>query len=60
MSTLLLKLNFEDKLDLSENILKSIFLDIKKEIKKNELFSKQEKIYMKYKIKSKNKIRIPK
>ncbi len=52
MSTLLLKLNFKDKASLNDNLLRSIFLDIKKQIEKNEFFNKKEKIYMKYKIKN--------
>lgn len=53
MSTLLLKLNFKDKDNLTEDILRAILIDVRKEIKKKELFTKQEKIFIKYKIKSK-------
>lgn len=54
MSTLLLKLNFKDKENLTEGMLRAIVRDIKKEIKRKELFTKQEKIFMKYNIKSPN------
>ncbi len=51
MSTLLLKINFKGKKSLTDNVLKSIFVDVKKQIEENRLFTKKEKIYMKYKIK---------
>jgi hypothetical protein len=53
MSTLLLKLNFQDKDNLTVGMLRAILMDVKKEIKKKELFTKQEKIYMNYNIKPK-------
>ncbi len=53
MSTLLLKLDFKDKENLTEGMLKAIIKDIKNEINHKELFTKKEKIYMKYKIKPK-------
>lgn len=55
MSTLLLKINFNDKNELSEDTFKKICKDLTVIINNKKIFNNKEKIFINYLIKKKKK-----